>query len=172
MPWFVLGFVNSLDLVPQPDKAYIIRATTFLLGVALAAMGLETDVRKLQRKAGACRRPILAFHFRIQLLPDRIGLPMSGDRLQLALQAVFSAVVARLGVVGVIVGVAQHPAGQGAGVLAVLHQHFAVDDRRHDAGRRLLDAPAARREVVDHAFRQRAHGVGVEDHDICRHAGA
>jgi uncharacterized integral membrane protein (TIGR00698 family) len=55
MPWFVLGFVammlfNSLDLIPQADKAYLIQATTFLLTVALAAMGLETDVGKLQAK--------------------------------------------------------------------------------------------------------------------------
>ena len=55
MPWFVLGFVammlfNSLDLIPQADKAYLVQATTFLLTVALAAMGLETDVRKLRKR--------------------------------------------------------------------------------------------------------------------------
>lgn len=54
-PWFVLGFVammlfNSLDLIPQSGKAYLIQATTFLLAVALAAMGLQTDIRKLRAK--------------------------------------------------------------------------------------------------------------------------
>jgi uncharacterized membrane protein YadS len=52
MPWFVLGFVavvglNSLVKVPAADKAAIAAVTTFLLSVALAAMGLETDIRKL-----------------------------------------------------------------------------------------------------------------------------
>jgi uncharacterized integral membrane protein (TIGR00698 family) len=54
-PWFVAGFVammlfNSLDLIPPADKAYLIQATTFLLTVALAAMGLETDIGKLRAK--------------------------------------------------------------------------------------------------------------------------
>jgi uncharacterized integral membrane protein (TIGR00698 family) len=54
-PWFVAGFVavmlfNSLDLIPQTDKAYLVQATTFLLTVALAAMGLETDIGKLRVK--------------------------------------------------------------------------------------------------------------------------
>ena len=52
MPWFVLGFValvivNSLVTIPAPPKAAIVAITTFLLSVALAAMGLETDLRKL-----------------------------------------------------------------------------------------------------------------------------
>ena len=60
-PWFVAGFVammlfNSLGLIPPADKAYLIQATTFLLTVALAAMGLETDVRKLKAKGW---RPLL-----------------------------------------------------------------------------------------------------------------
>jgi uncharacterized membrane protein YadS len=55
MPWFVLGFVavvglNSLIPLPAPDKAMIAAATTFLLSVALAAMGLETDIRKLSAR--------------------------------------------------------------------------------------------------------------------------
>ena len=55
MPWFVLGFVammlfNSLDLIPQPEKAWLVQTTTFLLTIALAAMGLETDIRKLRAK--------------------------------------------------------------------------------------------------------------------------
>ena len=61
MPWFVIGFVammlfNSLDLIPRADKAYLVQTTTFLLSVALAAMGLETDVRKLRAKGW---RPLL-----------------------------------------------------------------------------------------------------------------
>ncbi len=53
MPWFVLGFialvvVNSLITIPATPKAWIVGATTFLLSMALAAMGLETDFRKLK----------------------------------------------------------------------------------------------------------------------------
>ncbi len=55
MPWFVLGFValvglNSLITIPPEDRIWIAAATTFLLSVALAAMGLETDIRKLTAK--------------------------------------------------------------------------------------------------------------------------
>ena len=55
VPWFVAGFVammlfNSLDLIPQLEKTYLVQTTTFLLAVALAAMGLETDIRKLRAK--------------------------------------------------------------------------------------------------------------------------
>ncbi|HEX7562090.1 MAG TPA: YeiH family protein [Bradyrhizobium sp.] len=55
MPWFVLGFValvgvNSLIPIPAEVKVWIAAATTFLLSVALAAMGLETDIRKLAAK--------------------------------------------------------------------------------------------------------------------------
>jgi uncharacterized membrane protein YadS len=55
VPWFVTGFVammlfNSLDLIPQLDKTYLVQMTTFLLAVALTAMGLETDIRKLRAK--------------------------------------------------------------------------------------------------------------------------
>jgi uncharacterized integral membrane protein (TIGR00698 family) len=61
MPWFVLGFValvgaNSLITVPAGAKAWIVAVTTFLLSVALAAMGLETDIRKLTAKGF---RPLL-----------------------------------------------------------------------------------------------------------------
>ena len=53
MPWFVLGFiglviVNSLVTIPAQPKAYVVLATTFMLSMALAAMGLETDFRKLK----------------------------------------------------------------------------------------------------------------------------
>ena len=55
MPWFVLGFVavvglNSLISIPAADRAQIAAVTTFLLSVALAAMGLETDLRKLRAR--------------------------------------------------------------------------------------------------------------------------
>ena len=55
MPWFVLGFValvgvNSVVTIPAEAKVWIAAATTFLLSVALAAMGLETDIRKLTAK--------------------------------------------------------------------------------------------------------------------------
>jgi len=61
VPWFVRGFVtmmlfNSLDLIPQLDKAYLVQTTTFLLAAALAAMGLETNVGKLRAKGW---RPLL-----------------------------------------------------------------------------------------------------------------
>ena len=61
VPWFVLGFVvmmllNSIDVIPHPEKAWLVQTTTFLLTVALAAMGLETDVGKLRAKGG---KPLL-----------------------------------------------------------------------------------------------------------------
>ena len=60
-PWFVAGFIammlfNSLDLIPHGEKIYLVQATTFLLTVALAALGLETDFRKLRAKGW---RPLL-----------------------------------------------------------------------------------------------------------------
>jgi uncharacterized integral membrane protein (TIGR00698 family) len=59
--WFVLGFValvglNSLITIPPEAKVWIATVTTFLLSVALAAMGLETDIRKLAAKG---LRPLL-----------------------------------------------------------------------------------------------------------------
>lgn len=55
LPWFVAGFialvlVNSVVTIPPEAKGWIVQATTFLLSLALAAMGLETDVRKLMAK--------------------------------------------------------------------------------------------------------------------------
>jgi uncharacterized integral membrane protein (TIGR00698 family) len=55
MPWFVLGFialagVNSVVTLPAEAKDCVVMATTFLLAMALAAMGLETDIRKLRAK--------------------------------------------------------------------------------------------------------------------------
>jgi uncharacterized integral membrane protein (TIGR00698 family) len=55
MPWFVLGFialvgVNSLVPISEEMRTIIVAVTTFMLSVALAAMGLETDISKLQAK--------------------------------------------------------------------------------------------------------------------------
>jgi uncharacterized membrane protein YadS len=44
--------VNSIGLIPPLQKIYLIQATTFLLAIALAAMGLQTDIPKLQERAG------------------------------------------------------------------------------------------------------------------------
>ncbi|MFD2181000.1 YeiH family protein [Rhodoplanes azumiensis] len=55
VPWFVFGFlglcgVNSVIVIDPVTRSWIVLATTVLLTVALAAMGLETDVRKLAAK--------------------------------------------------------------------------------------------------------------------------
>lgn len=55
LPWFVLGFIaliglNSVITIPASFKDVIVPTTGFLLSVALAAMGLETDIRKLRAK--------------------------------------------------------------------------------------------------------------------------
>jgi uncharacterized integral membrane protein (TIGR00698 family) len=55
LPWFVLGFIalvglNSVITVPADVKTVIITATTFLLSMALAAMGLETDFARLKAR--------------------------------------------------------------------------------------------------------------------------
>jgi uncharacterized integral membrane protein (TIGR00698 family) len=60
-PWFLVGFlamigINSLGLLSAAWTARLVTANQFLLAVALAAMGLETSVRKL-RNAGV--RPFL-----------------------------------------------------------------------------------------------------------------
>ncbi|MEJ2377592.1 MAG: YeiH family protein [Pseudolabrys sp.] len=61
MPWFVIGFialivVNSLITIPATITAPAGIVTTFGLSMALAAMGLETDIRKLQAEG---LRPLL-----------------------------------------------------------------------------------------------------------------
>jgi uncharacterized integral membrane protein (TIGR00698 family) len=61
IPYFVFGFialviVNSLITIPAAPKSWIVLATTFLLSMSLAAMGLETDIRKLRAKG---LRPLL-----------------------------------------------------------------------------------------------------------------
>jgi uncharacterized integral membrane protein (TIGR00698 family) len=55
LPWFVLGFIalaglNSVFAIPPHLKTVAVPATSFLLSMALAAMGLETDIRKLKAK--------------------------------------------------------------------------------------------------------------------------
>lgn len=55
MPWFVLGFValvglNSVVTIPPEARRIIVTVTTVMLSMALAAMGLETDIRKLRAK--------------------------------------------------------------------------------------------------------------------------
>lgn len=52
LPWFAIGFVavavfNSVVMLPAEVRGATITLSTFLLMVALAAMGLETDVSRL-----------------------------------------------------------------------------------------------------------------------------
>lgn len=52
VPWFVLGFIAMVGLastgwVPEATQPVTTTLTQFMLATALAAMGLETDVRKL-----------------------------------------------------------------------------------------------------------------------------
>jgi uncharacterized integral membrane protein (TIGR00698 family) len=58
LPWFVVGFVamiavNSLITIAPAIKADVAQTTTFLLALALAGMGLETNFRKLKAKGMA-----------------------------------------------------------------------------------------------------------------------
>lgn len=61
IPWFVFGFLalmafNSVLPLNADVKPFVVQITTFLLSVALAAMGLETDIAKLRAKG---LRPLL-----------------------------------------------------------------------------------------------------------------
>jgi uncharacterized integral membrane protein (TIGR00698 family) len=61
MPWFVVAFVgvvafNSVVAVPAEVKSAIALATTALLSVGLAAMGLQTDIRNIRLRG---LRPLL-----------------------------------------------------------------------------------------------------------------
>ncbi|WP_187435853.1 YeiH family protein [Bradyrhizobium hipponense] len=52
LPWFAIGFVavtavNSVVTIPSEMRDATITLSTFLLTIALAAMGLETDISKL-----------------------------------------------------------------------------------------------------------------------------
>jgi uncharacterized integral membrane protein (TIGR00698 family) len=55
IPWFVVAFIGlvivaSIVPIPPQPMSWIALATTFLLSMALAALGLETDIRKLLAK--------------------------------------------------------------------------------------------------------------------------
>jgi len=55
VPWFVLGFIaatciNSIVTIPVGLKSNLMWLTTFLLTVALGAMGMHTDLAKLRRR--------------------------------------------------------------------------------------------------------------------------
>lgn len=57
MPWFVFGFIgmmvlNTIVALPEPLHDFLVLTTAFLLTGALAAMGLETDLKKLRQKGG------------------------------------------------------------------------------------------------------------------------
>ncbi len=56
IPWFAVGFVamagfNSLGLLPKPVVAFVLDVDTFLLAMAMAALGLTTHVSAI-RNAG------------------------------------------------------------------------------------------------------------------------
>lgn len=71
VPWFAFGFLavigfNSLDLLPIPVVSWINDVDTFLLTMAMAALGAETSFEKF-KKAGA--KPfVLAFCLFIWLM--------------------------------------------------------------------------------------------------------
>jgi uncharacterized integral membrane protein (TIGR00698 family) len=55
LPWFAIGFVavvaiNSVVTIPAGVRSATVTLSTFLLTIALAAMGLETDVSRLYAK--------------------------------------------------------------------------------------------------------------------------
>ena len=57
IPWFALGFLavigfNSLNLLPQGVIDFINSLDTFLLTMAMTALGAETSIEKF-KKAGA-----------------------------------------------------------------------------------------------------------------------
>lgn len=54
IPWIVLGFFtltlfNSLDIIPLNFKEWVVESNRFLLTIALAAMGLETNLSKMKQ---------------------------------------------------------------------------------------------------------------------------
>jgi uncharacterized integral membrane protein (TIGR00698 family) len=65
IPWFALGFLavigfNSFDLLPQPAISFINDFDTFLLTMAMTALGAETSIEKF-KKAGV--KPFLLASF-------------------------------------------------------------------------------------------------------------
>lgn len=57
LPWFIVGFLamiglRSLDLIPQAALAPMAAASGLLTVVAMAALGLQTDIRAVARAGG------------------------------------------------------------------------------------------------------------------------
>lgn len=57
MPWFAVGFIaisafNSLQLLSDPIVEYIKSADTFLLTMAMTALGMETNIEKFKKAGG------------------------------------------------------------------------------------------------------------------------
>jgi len=53
IPWFAVGFIavagfNSLDLLPESVVRWIILIDTFLLTMAMTALGMETNLKKMK----------------------------------------------------------------------------------------------------------------------------
>jgi len=62
IPWFVFGFIavvglNSLNIIPKDIVNILNTIDTFLLTVAMAAMGIETNINKMK---GVGMKPIFA----------------------------------------------------------------------------------------------------------------
>lgn len=54
VPWFLIGFVivaliNSTGLIPEAPRQVLVHASVFLIAMALAGIGLSTDVPALRR---------------------------------------------------------------------------------------------------------------------------
>jgi uncharacterized integral membrane protein (TIGR00698 family) len=54
VPWFLIGFlvvaiVNSLGVIPDGPRDVLVRASVFLIAMALAGIGLSTDIPGLRR---------------------------------------------------------------------------------------------------------------------------
>ena len=57
VPWFILGFLvmiglRSLDLIPQAALPWLASASGLLTVIAMAALGLQTDIRAVARAGG------------------------------------------------------------------------------------------------------------------------
>lgn len=57
LPWFIIGFLvmiglRSFDLIPQAALAAMAAASSLLTVVAMAALGLQTDIRAVARAGG------------------------------------------------------------------------------------------------------------------------
>ena len=54
VPWFLIGFVvvaliNSTGLIPDAPRQVLVHASVFLIAMALAGIGLSTDIPALRR---------------------------------------------------------------------------------------------------------------------------